>query len=327
MLSYGDIQMFLKNEALRSQQLRALNRFLHFFGLSELGPGSITRTNAFNLRAAVWMKSHWGEVPHNYLRITRILDSLQLLGNHHVAMVVQNAFLHIAKDHPNLIEAETQRRWIDAVSRHGPYELGPNMVRIGPMLFADEDDFPIQNASLEAILQLNTLEALDSMQARVDAVATDLPFGGHFNLIPPGVLASTLGIDFNEAPDEYAEFTARMSIDDFAFDELAECLEDYVSAERMKAIQEEGSFDTSELAEADRIEIETSLTLSRLGEFNGDYPWVKRWHLRASNGGPVSFQVCQGDGGLLLDVRGPYQIAVIGLELGDDAVISDFKPY
>jgi hypothetical protein len=71
------IQAFRQDPALKAQVLRSFHRMLAFYGLQWNEPARvISRTPNFNARAAVWLTP----ANHNFLRITRMIHSLCLLG-------------------------------------------------------------------------------------------------------------------------------------------------------------------------------------------------------------------------------------------------------
>jgi hypothetical protein len=71
------IQTFRSRPGLQIQVLRSFRRMLAFYGLQmDEATGQITRAPNFNARAAVWLTPG----NHNFLRITRMIHSLGLLG-------------------------------------------------------------------------------------------------------------------------------------------------------------------------------------------------------------------------------------------------------
>jgi hypothetical protein len=66
---------FRGDPQLQSAMRRSLATFLRFLGLETLSDGRIVRGENFNERLAIWK---WPN--HNWLRITRVLKSLRLLG-------------------------------------------------------------------------------------------------------------------------------------------------------------------------------------------------------------------------------------------------------
>jgi hypothetical protein len=76
LLSPEDIAAFRQDAALRANLRRSFERILTFLGLRETAEGEVVEGPNFAARAAdVWQSPN-----HNWLRITRILRSLRLLG-------------------------------------------------------------------------------------------------------------------------------------------------------------------------------------------------------------------------------------------------------
>jgi hypothetical protein len=95
LLDAATIQTFNNDQALRDRLLVAFKRMLHFYGLQIDEPsGAIIRAPNFDERAAVWLT----QGNHNFLRITRIIHSLGLLGLTHHARAFQNIMLQIAHE-------------------------------------------------------------------------------------------------------------------------------------------------------------------------------------------------------------------------------------
>jgi len=77
-LSREDIEAFAAEPALREELLRSLDTMLAFYGLQRSGAGeavTIARGPGYAVRSAEWL-----DRPHNFLRISRILRCLALLG-------------------------------------------------------------------------------------------------------------------------------------------------------------------------------------------------------------------------------------------------------
>jgi hypothetical protein len=74
-----EILQFRRVKSLRKQQLIAFRRMLKFYGLRYLF-GVVFRASNFDKRASVWIDPY-ANLNHNYLRLTRIITSLTLLGN------------------------------------------------------------------------------------------------------------------------------------------------------------------------------------------------------------------------------------------------------
>jgi len=81
LLSQADISLFKSDQSLRTELLLSFGVMLRFFGLAcrdEAGAVTpeIVRAADFTERRRIWLYSH----SHNFLRITRILRALSLLG-------------------------------------------------------------------------------------------------------------------------------------------------------------------------------------------------------------------------------------------------------
>jgi hypothetical protein len=90
-LDQATIQTFQNDVLLKAQLLRSFRRMLTFYGLQmDEATRVITRAPNFNTRAAMWLTP----ANHNFLRITRIIHSLRLLG----LPEYSSAFLTIMQD-------------------------------------------------------------------------------------------------------------------------------------------------------------------------------------------------------------------------------------
>jgi hypothetical protein len=114
LLTAAAARQFREDATLRSHVLAALGVMLTFYGL-ELDDGdpadiSIDMADHFRERAASWLTPG----NHNYLRLTRMLTSLRLLGCRDDSVA-----LHYARDClQDLLAAEEQHRWDGSSSRH-----------------------------------------------------------------------------------------------------------------------------------------------------------------------------------------------------------------
>jgi hypothetical protein len=75
LVTQEDQHAFRNEPLLRSSMVRSLKVFLNFLGLEMDHDGQVVRHEQFDLRIGVWNHPN-----HNWLRITRILKSLRLLG-------------------------------------------------------------------------------------------------------------------------------------------------------------------------------------------------------------------------------------------------------
>jgi hypothetical protein len=75
LVTQEDQAAFRREPQLQTAMRRSLSVFLAFLGLAVADDGRVIRTTNFNQRLAVWKYLN-----HNWLRITRVLKSLRLLG-------------------------------------------------------------------------------------------------------------------------------------------------------------------------------------------------------------------------------------------------------
>jgi len=115
-LDNSTIQTFQSNPALKNQVLRSFRRMLTFYGLQmDEGSKLISRAANFNARASVWLHQPSGH--HNFLRITRILESMKLLGLNDHCTPFFNVLLDIAHhEGKDAIHATTLGYWRAALA-------------------------------------------------------------------------------------------------------------------------------------------------------------------------------------------------------------------
>jgi len=75
LLTKDDEAAFRREPQLRSSLRRSLGFFLNFLGLAIAPDGRVSPNENFHQRIALWRRPN-----HNWLRITRMLKSLRLLG-------------------------------------------------------------------------------------------------------------------------------------------------------------------------------------------------------------------------------------------------------
>jgi hypothetical protein len=112
-LSSGDIETFRKGEELQSALRRSLRRMLEFYGLAlseENREVTVRLSLTFPNRSKVWLEPG----NHNYLRITRILRSLNLLGCRKEATAFFTCLSDIYLQNSATIGEETFRYWKQA---------------------------------------------------------------------------------------------------------------------------------------------------------------------------------------------------------------------
>jgi len=111
LLSEDDIKVFRESDVLKKRVLGALRKMLDFYGF-ELQGKRVTRSAAWDERKQ-WVTPY----NHNYLRISRILTSLRLLGLDEYAQSFYSALENVYKEDANRIGPETWSFWTKA-ARH-----------------------------------------------------------------------------------------------------------------------------------------------------------------------------------------------------------------
>lgn len=114
-LDETQIKIFRSNETLRTHLIRSIKMMLSFYGLkSEENTQALTirKSPEYSERKLVWLS--YGN--HNYLRITRILTSLRLLGLDHYALEFFRILDQIYKEEKEKIGSITYDYWKQAVS-------------------------------------------------------------------------------------------------------------------------------------------------------------------------------------------------------------------
>src|SRR3954467_6467146 len=100
------IARFQEDAVLRDNLERSLRVMLDFYGLAIAGH-EILRVPTFSARSRNWLTPH----NHNFLRLTRILKSLSLLGLPDRAMQLLAWLEEIARLRAGVISEETLRYW------------------------------------------------------------------------------------------------------------------------------------------------------------------------------------------------------------------------
>ena len=108
-------QAFRRSPQLRDALRRALRRMLEFYGLrivERADPAVIERGPSWSTRSPNWLNPG----NHNYLRVTRIMTSLNLLGEKELAIALQSCLELIYDESPSLIGRTTIEYWRRAIS-------------------------------------------------------------------------------------------------------------------------------------------------------------------------------------------------------------------
>jgi len=103
---------FRRDETLRAKVERSLEMMLDFYGFTRAGD-RITRGPAFAERSQQWLRPG----NHNFLRLTRILKSLTLLGHEVHAEQLLTCLEEVYRERPGEIGNNTVGYWRRAVDR------------------------------------------------------------------------------------------------------------------------------------------------------------------------------------------------------------------
>ena len=113
-LTPADIAAFRASDALRARLVRSLAVMLRFYGLESADTAAgieIRRSPSFRERSDVWLTPF----NHNFLRLTRILRSLSLLGCGAQARSLFACLEEIYREHYDIVSEETFEYWSRAV--------------------------------------------------------------------------------------------------------------------------------------------------------------------------------------------------------------------
>ena len=108
-LAAGDIAAFAAEPALREELRRSLDTMLAFYGLARTGSGdgaAIGRGTNYAERSREWL-----DRPHNFLRISRILRSLALLGCKPEARALLACLEDIVRENGWAVGSDTLGYW------------------------------------------------------------------------------------------------------------------------------------------------------------------------------------------------------------------------
>lgn len=113
----SDRARFATDSTLAHNLRRAFSRILAFYGFrlveTEEGGISVERAETWAAQSPAWLRPH----NHNFLRQTRIVKSLTLLGQPALARAFGEALLREYERSPAVIGPTTARYWRDALSR------------------------------------------------------------------------------------------------------------------------------------------------------------------------------------------------------------------
>lgn len=109
-----DREAFTIDANLTANVRRSFERMLAFYGFRQVG-GKVERGKNWPERSRAWLQPH----NHNYLRLTRIMKSLTLLGQPELGRALEEALLEEYDGAPERIGTTTLKFWKAAVSRSG----------------------------------------------------------------------------------------------------------------------------------------------------------------------------------------------------------------
>lgn len=108
-LTAADIETFAADAALREELLRSLDVMLRFYGLERSGQAAATRVSRGADYAA--RSRDWLGRPHNFLRVSRILRSLALLGCADEAGALLRCLEDVHRENAGAIGEDTLGYW------------------------------------------------------------------------------------------------------------------------------------------------------------------------------------------------------------------------
>ncbi len=114
LVTIDDIAVFHENSTAREKLSLSFVRLLDFYGFSVVMDSDtikIEKSEKFEEKARNWLTPY----NHNFLRITRILKSLVLLGYSKYAIVFLQALEEVYKDNSQIIGEKTLSYWRNTV--------------------------------------------------------------------------------------------------------------------------------------------------------------------------------------------------------------------
>lgn len=112
-LTEDDIAQYRHDPMLRMYLRRSFEKLLDFYGFGVINSGGQARVIAASnavVRQQVWITPG----NHNYLRLTRMVKSLRLLGEAELADALRAGLEQVAEQHKETIGEETVRYWREA---------------------------------------------------------------------------------------------------------------------------------------------------------------------------------------------------------------------
>lgn len=110
-LTAADIASFRSDTSLRIELLRSFDQLLDFYGLERREGPSVVPAGNFAERIPDWLTVG----NHNFLRLTRIMRSLTLLGCGAEASALHGCLVEIVGQLPGVVSSRTLEFWAQAV--------------------------------------------------------------------------------------------------------------------------------------------------------------------------------------------------------------------
>ena len=117
LLSNEDVAAFESDDSLQEALLKSFSLMLRFYGVELAGAGTsieMRRGSSFDERSRVWLTSG----NHNFLRISRILRSLSLLGHEEYASAFLKCLEGIYEEQSRTIGTTTLGYWRRATTKN-----------------------------------------------------------------------------------------------------------------------------------------------------------------------------------------------------------------
>jgi hypothetical protein len=114
LLTNEDVREFRNDPALRANLRKSFDRFLAFLGLTRDADRIVARDDQVTAQAV------WRYPNHNWLRVTRVLHSLRLLGLEPEARAFFECLRTLEQGGKTGITHDTFRFWDDAANRNVP---------------------------------------------------------------------------------------------------------------------------------------------------------------------------------------------------------------
>jgi len=120
LLDEETVRAFRNDSELRARLLRSLERMLSFYGLelrlSAGCPPCISKAGNYSERRANWQEAPAGQLNHNLLRLTRILEALTVLGLEEYSAALCACLETIQSEEPDSIPEKTLSFWRQAAT-------------------------------------------------------------------------------------------------------------------------------------------------------------------------------------------------------------------